>query len=252
MAIMRCFAPGLLTGGGAPFSPADLPGVVHWWDAELSTKTGSPGDISQLNDKIGTLHLSNGTSAQQPDDNTRTLNGVTALDFDGGDCLGAAGGPNFTTNFHMFFVIKFDALADSDFIFDAGPRFDLTTNDGASLHLDGASGSILGHVSNGTNWDTVDAPNGSVGTTNTHLIEFYSIGTTKMGIRIDGNTPTENTSMSFGCASPDAFVICSRSPVGALNNLDCGWGMAVVCNQEITGADLTNIQEYCQTRWGTP
>jgi hypothetical protein len=224
---------------------------VHWWDAVLSTKTGSPGDISQINDLIGSLNLAQATGTSQPDDNTRTLNSLVALDFDGGDSIGISSAPSFSTSFHAFVVAKIDALADVDIIIDSGPHITADTNDGMSLALNGTAGSLRLRCSNGTNVDILTTGTGLVGITLTHLIEAYSVGTTVMGVQVDGGTATEATP-GFGCSGPDSFTLMARSPASTLNAMDGALAMAVICNQRITGADLTSMRNYCQTRWGTP
>lgn len=243
---------GFIRPTAAAFTPASI--GVHWWDAQLSTKTGSPGAISQINDLIGSLHLTQATGASQPADNTRTINGLVALDFDGADSLGVSSAPSFTTAFHIFTVCKFDALVNDDLLIDSGPQATVDTNDGMSCGCPGSNASLGGfrlRVSNNTGADALVAANGTVGTTVQHLVEVYSVGTTKMGITVDG-VNTEDTTITFGCTSPDSFTIMARSPASNLNGIDGAWCMTVVCNQEITGSNLTSMRSYCQTRWGTP
>lgn len=71
--------------GGAPFTPASISGLSLWLDAsDTSTITQSAGAVSQWNDKSTELnHATQGTSANQPTTNTRTINGRNVLDFDG-------------------------------------------------------------------------------------------------------------------------------------------------------------------------
>lgn len=68
---------------GKAFDPSTISGIVHWWDAnDSSTVTLSSGAVSEWKSKAGTL-----TSATQTTANNRptttTVNGKTALLFDG-------------------------------------------------------------------------------------------------------------------------------------------------------------------------
>lgn len=253
MALHRCFSPGIIVGGEA-FTPASIASCVHWWDAELSAKTGSPGDISQINDLIGTDHLVQATGSDQPDDNTRTINGLTAFDFDGDDQLAVTSALDITTAFHVFIVAQFDVLTAAAFLVNAGPSFNLNTNDGWSLGLDesvGGSGRLALRVSNGTGVDDfVASASLVVGTAGPHLIEAWSVGTTEMGIAIDG-VEEINSSMSFGCSGPDEFVMMARA-AGGLNNFNGAWGMTVLFDAKVTGNDHDNMLAYATSRWGVP
>lgn len=66
------------------FNPLDLSPVL-WLDADDSTTiTSSSGSVSQWNDKSSNgLHAVQATPANQPKNNTVTLNGRTVIDFDG-------------------------------------------------------------------------------------------------------------------------------------------------------------------------
>jgi len=79
--------PGLITrsgGGVAPFSPLDLSPAL-WLDAsDTATITQAAGAVSQWNDKSGNgRHVTQGSASLQPTTNTRTMNGLNVIDFDG-------------------------------------------------------------------------------------------------------------------------------------------------------------------------
>lgn len=67
--------------------PATYGTVSAWYDAsDTSSITSSSGAVSQWNDKSGNgRNLTQGTGGSQPLDNTRTVNGRVAIDFDGSD-----------------------------------------------------------------------------------------------------------------------------------------------------------------------
>lgn len=241
------------TQGEEPaFTPADLPGVVHWWDAVLSSKTGSPGAISQWDDLVGSLDLTQGTGAAQPTDNTATINSLAAMAFDGtDDAMANAGAVSVTTSVHLFIVMKFNALVDADCIIDCGPNsFGNETDNGFGFYLDensGDTGVLTFCVGTGAAGAELDS-SATVGTSNAHLIEAWISTTAQIGVAVDGSA---NTAVpANGMAAPDPIFLAARS--GGLNEIPANYGMIVICNQQITGDDLTAMRSYCQTRWGTP
>jgi hypothetical protein len=70
-------------GGGATFSPLSIPDLALWLDAaDTSTITHTSNSVSQWNDKSGLgNNATQGTGANQPVTNTRTINGRNVLDF---------------------------------------------------------------------------------------------------------------------------------------------------------------------------
>lgn len=70
------------------FTPAMISGLYAWYDfADLSTITlGTPPDVSSVSDKSGNSRtVSQGTASLRPNSETRTINGLNVLDFDGTD-----------------------------------------------------------------------------------------------------------------------------------------------------------------------
>lgn len=79
-----------LTAAGTvagPFTPADLPGLVGWWDAsDLATITAAGGKVSQWGDKSGHgFNWIQGTAAAQPSTGIATMNGRNVLTLDATD-----------------------------------------------------------------------------------------------------------------------------------------------------------------------
>jgi hypothetical protein len=70
-------------GGGATFNPLSIPNLALWLDAaDTSTITHTSNSVSQWNDKSGNgNNATQGTGANQPVTNTRTINGRNVLDF---------------------------------------------------------------------------------------------------------------------------------------------------------------------------
>jgi len=74
---------GFNKGSGGGFSPADLTNLALWLDAaDTSSIVHTANAVSQWNDKSGLgRHATQGTGANQPLTNTRTVNGRNVLDF---------------------------------------------------------------------------------------------------------------------------------------------------------------------------
>jgi hypothetical protein len=234
------------------WTPADLPSIVHWWHAVDSTKTGSPGDISQLNDRIGAAHLTQVTGTAQPDDNTRTINGKVALDFDGGDTLTTTTDPSVSVNGTVYgwSVVKIDTLVDADFIFATGGF--TAGDDGFSILLDNgnaASGRLELNFSNGTTQIRHRPTTPVVGTTNPHLVEFWIIGTTgEVNLAIDGTDATAYApARTTGYGGPDDITIMARV---AGNQLDGAWCEAGLCTAVPNSTNRAQLLAYAQAYWG--
>lgn len=242
-------------GAAAPaFTPADLPNIVHWWHAVDSPKTGSPGDISQIDDLIGTLDLVQATGTVQPDDNGRTVNGKAVLDFDGGDYMESASGPSVSANgtYYGFIIVQIDTLVDSDHIMNSG-GFTAGT-DGLNIRLDDNDGTPGGELrvtwSNGTTLEAIQPATPVVGTAGPHLIEFWVIGTTGgVNLAVDGTDAAGGTN-TVGFGTPDEVGIMGRS--SGLNQMDGAFCEAGVCTAVPDAGSRAALRAYAQSYWGTP
>lgn len=98
------------------FSPLSLSPAL-WLDAsDTTTITESGGSVSQWNDKSGNgYNFTQGTGANQPTTGIRTVNGLNAVDFDGGDAMTAGDVLDLGTNSLSIF-----AVAQSDVFTVAG------------------------------------------------------------------------------------------------------------------------------------
>jgi hypothetical protein len=235
------------------WTPADLPGLVHWWHSVLSAKTSSLGAVSQINDLVGSLHLTQGTGAAQPTDNTRTINGKVALDFDGSDdALNGATGASLTANgtAYVFWIGKVDTLVSADMLFHTGGF--TAGNDGFCLSCHSAGGGrLLLSWSNGTTGETYGPTTPVITTTGPHLVECWIIGTTGgANFAIDGVDAAGATN-TVGYATPEELNWFTRA--GTLNELDgagCEWG---IVNGAVPGSsDRADLLAYAQDYWGTP
>jgi Peptidase family C25/Propeptide_C25/Calx-beta domain len=66
--------------GGRPWTPADAPNVIAWYDAtDASTILQTGGVVTQWNDKVGGFNL---IGSGDPNTGTRTINGLNVIDCD--------------------------------------------------------------------------------------------------------------------------------------------------------------------------
>ncbi len=97
-----------VSSGSATFSPLDLSPAL-WLDAsDAATITQVANAVSQWNDKSGNArHATQGTGANQPVTNTRTLNARNVIDFDGSNdnMLMNAGLYSFTNTNNTTFIV---------------------------------------------------------------------------------------------------------------------------------------------------
>lgn len=72
------------TGGGVPWTPADITTDL-WLDADdAATITESGGSVSQWDDKSGgAFHFSQATASKQPTTGLNTIGGLNVINFDG-------------------------------------------------------------------------------------------------------------------------------------------------------------------------
>lgn len=82
--------PGIITrtsGAAAGFSPLSIPDLAAWYDAaDTGSITAVSNAVSQWNDKSGNArHGTQGTATFRPSTGVVTVNGLNAVNFDGGD-----------------------------------------------------------------------------------------------------------------------------------------------------------------------
>lgn len=236
------------------FTPADLPNLVHYWHAVNSSKTGSPGAISQLNDLIGTDHLLQATGANQPTDNTRTINGKVALDFDGSnDNLTAGSPPNISANTTMykFIVAKVDTLVISDCLFHTGGFSATARGWHIRIDEDNTNGRLQLSWSDNTTMESYRPTTPVIGTSGPHLIEAWIIGTNGgVNLSIDGTDAAGATNtVGFGSLALGTGIF-GRS--GVTNALDGAWCEAGICSAVPDAGNRASLLAYAQSYWGTP
>jgi hypothetical protein len=219
------------TPTASPWSPASIGSLYAWYDAsDTASFTFSSGAIvSQWADKKGTRHLTNPTTAEQPN-RSGTMNGLPVVTFDGGDdrLMVQSWSSIVAQPLTVYVVAKYtktgahQALINVAFNFETKRSSDDTHQFYAgSTYTSNAVTSNAGHVfgavyGSAVNQQRIDGT--QVGTTNTGT---NGLDSWHMGRATHGGDP-------FG---------------GAIAEV-------VICNAALSGADITSLETYLKTKWG--
>ena len=252
----------LAAGRAAPPAPP-VSGVSMWYDASYAPSiTASSGAVSQWNDLSGNAHHLTQTSSNRPTTGTRAINGVNAIDFDGtDDHMVTSTGPNITA-MTIFIVMQQDVTAPasqglltllpgSQTANDLnGVMVELRTNKYALAWGEGSTSSSAGdyvaqHQTSGTA-DTADhlirvaadssARTHHVDNAATTLTTFSSSGTTTF---LSGLGSTQLL-LRIGCRGSVTY------PYDGLV------GEVLIYPSVLSGGDITTVESYLKTKWGTP
>lgn len=210
-------------GGGEVWSPTDLgASLLYWFDR---TALPGSGTVETMTDSSG-----NGNHFTQSTESLRAVvaaahwaDGTNALTFDDSDDYYTISTSAFSlTTFTLAFLI--DIAADGVIVAQGTGSY-IWNNGSRSLVLNTNPGSIT------------LAANGSVPLAPAVLvIRRASDDTTS--VRIDG------VEVGTGNSDSDSFSLETISWNVASNELGGEVGDVIVCDSEITGSDLTNMEEY--------
>lgn len=125
------------------FSPPDIPGLIHWFDAsDGASVIQSGGLVSQWSDKVGTMHMTQAASNEQPSIGVNTMNGRNVLTFNQAHKLRntTAGVMNVAhdgTGLTIFMVMKVGNVANPNALYGLmGTNIASSVNTGFSVYWD--------------------------------------------------------------------------------------------------------------------
>lgn len=239
--------PRLLRPLATGFNPASIAGIVHWWDAnDASTLTLASGFVSEWRSKAGTL-----TAATQSVANNRptttTVNGRTALLFDGlSDGLDFTG-TSRTDETWIIAVAQTANQANASFLSDSGNGHGFISARGSVRIFDSSWG---GYV-DGTN--RLRAQYSSNAATPLGPAVLSVVRSTAGGgfVFIDG---TQRSGVVGGFSSMSAPGATALSRIGYINSTTYqlqGWIGELLCwNRPLSAAERLRVERYLGKKWG--
>lgn len=245
------------------WTPASLPSLALWLDADDASTFayGTGTRVAQWNDKSGNArHFSQPTATARPDRNG-TRNGRTSVTFTrasghwmtAGDTLDLG-----TASLSIFVAGRMSGNAFEVFIAKAyygamGWRWWL--------------GGIEDAATTATGYTRGNSPPDVTAVTTSRVTTWQTWGSVlnrSSGLAAIRRAKTQQASTSFTAESANGGNSHSLL-LGAYNDssspavnpfpssfLDGEIGEVVVCQAALSGANLTNLEDYLQTKWGTP
>lgn len=232
--------------GGASFSPNQISGLALWLDAsDTSTITQSAGAVSQWDDKSGNnYHATQGTGANQPTTNTRTINSRNVIDFDGNDFFDLPAGLITilnSSNFDIFVVAATDSTTTFQHII--GGR-DIST-------ADVRFGVMAAYNSNTAQamCNPIYTPSSKTVTKDTNQHVF---GGTRTGAVV--NSYYDGGALGGNAAAANVNMNVLRIGQTGINTayFDGRIAELVVYNSSLSNANKNIVGNYLSSKWNTP
>lgn len=226
----------------AAFSPADLSGLVGWWDAsDTGTITQSGGLVSQWDDLSGNgNHLTQGTGSQQPTTGTRTINSLNTLDFQGNDeltCSVTVGSDNqsfaavvYLDNANVGRLLSANAGGND---FDRATAWELDRNNATSWNIY-------------NNWANRYSNSGSMAAAASVIARYVSGG--ECTIWVNGATGSHSANGTAGLAVTQINV--GGYGGGGGGYLDGILAEAIYGEEAWDDTEFGLIDTYFSTKWG--
>lgn len=232
-------------GGGGGWTPASLGAAVKmWYDADdASTFSFSSGNvISQWRDKSGNArHLAQGTVSAQPVRNGTINAKSTGVAFGGGDDVLIWNGTTVATNpLTIATVVKPISGEVNANLFD----------------VSGAAGRVLLEANIGARWrmfaggifDYTTVP--PVTNVPVSVVAEYNGASSKLRLNRAATATGDAGNNAFMDGNPLDFI------VGRGQNVGTGMTMVlaelIVIQGVLSAPDLTSLETYLSTKWGTP
>lgn len=234
-------------GAAAAFSPASLSDLLWWHDGTLSPKTTSGSNYTQWDDMSGLAHHWSQTNVALAPNTGRTINGITAMDFDGTEVMNMINGSGINTVAHIFDVLVIDVNTSGRYIHEAG----LVPQDGWWLRQTTTSRMQLQlqNIPSDPDVDLLTTAVANAFTVGTPFrLEVRFAGTGTMGVRIANATETTQAAANGGCASPQNPSLFGNSD--GTNLSDGAIAFSCAYSSIKTGTDLTDLRSYINTRFG--
>lgn len=241
------------------FIPTSIPNLLFWFDAADSstiTSSGSPALVSQWNDKSGgARNATQAVSASQPSTETRTINGLNALTFDGVRFLtySAASDTIDLSPISFFAVVEFDTLSGYRRIISSRRSATGTADDQSPnmslLYI--VDNDVISFASAATYADVIINPQVGVpyvfdgfGNNNDHA------GYSQWAINEGAGTTTAIANQRYfrigrSCTN-------SGNPPGSVNGHIGTIGEIIVYNADLLWSQRLAVRQYLRRKWSVP
>ena len=221
------------------WTPADLTGLILWLDAsDTATIIHASGVVSAWNDKSGNgRHHVQVTAGHRPSTGSRTVYGLNVIDFDGVD-----------DHLEYTWTVQPQPLTIAAVV-----HTDSNTNSqvyarttGTALNL--GHGGLWRYAAGTTRTATGFVPD----MTRAHVLIGCFQGTSSR-LRLDGAQIHDGTAASPGAGGLGADGAATGAYVDGTQPLNGAVGEIVIVTTNLNGtADVTSLETYLRTKWGTP
>lgn len=235
----------LESSGPPPFAPTDIAGLRLWLDAsDTASITHAANAVSQWNDKSGLSNHATSIGSRRPTTNTRTVNSLNVIDFDGSPesmvlpsgLFTLPAGPS-----SIFVVFQTDTPATANQNLISGVQGPVFAGTGRYRIL------LTPTALNGSCSPTAQAVVRSVTSdTSPHVAFFVRNGTSQSVCRDGGTLATstnagDTTIENFGLA---AFGGASSSPLNGV------LAEVIIYNAALSTANQNLVGNYLASKWG--
>jgi hypothetical protein len=215
----------------AAFSPADIAGLVAWYDAsDAGSITESGGLVSQLDDLSGNgYHLTQGTGANQPSTGTRTMGteALNAIEFASGKYLSRTIGNG---NYARTFTLTASGVLD----------YNNPSSISAILRNDASAG--YGSFYNNTPRAFAAAADGA-----DHCVVTQRDGDGS-SVWINGGSAT--TASGLGTTALAVVTIVMGGETAGTANLDGMIGELIWYSSALGTTDRETVRDHLNAKWG--
>lgn len=218
-------------GGGSFTDPTSLPNLVQWLDASDSATT------SAITDKSGNGYSMSGTA-----NDLGTQNGLNCLHF-----LASSSNYMNSTSFSLT-----GNTATLVYVGNVNWNRNLSMVGSGGSDNTGTDGLQWADPSDGTHYDNAQIFSTSYWpTSGVHLWVMTRNGA-NWTLRKDGVQVATATTVTTGFAATILGINCIAGTAGSYHGNAYPFCETVIYSDEKTGTDLSNLESYERTKWGTP
>lgn len=240
--------PRLLRPTASGFNPASISGLVHWWDAnDAATLTLNSGAVETWTSKAGTK-----TAASQSTANNRpattTVNGKTAILFDGSnDGLDFTGTARTDETWIVALAQTADQSGFRQFLSDFGDGRGMSASRGAVKFLEVCFGSFTEGVGR-LRATYSNTPSTFLGPAVCSAVRSAAAGGF---VFIDGTQRLSGVNSDPSFTTSDSVTIRRIGYYNSANFQFQGWiGEILLYDRALSAAERLKVERYLGKKWG--